>query len=91
MVMVCACTRFKDGAYEFILKQEGARTAETNKTIFGNGLNLTTFPAVGAIVCHRLRWEAVGKNLKPTKPYVVAKHVINLVANRPKLIVGPNQ
>ena len=67
--------------HDFVVKKlAGDRTAESHKTAFALGLKKDTFPSVGCISAPRLRWEKVGKNLKPTKPHILTKTNIHLLS-----------
>lgn len=72
--------------YDFVLSAEpgSTRDSHTNKTIFGTALNRNTFPTKGLMLVQRFRWVQVGKNLKPTKQYVVTRVRIPLTAGKPK-------
>ena len=57
-----------------------------SKTIFAHKLQRTTFPTKALTVSQRFRFIPIGKNLKPTKPYVIATRKIDLKAGKPKLV-----
>ena len=61
-----------------------ARDNYMNKTIFSCKLKSKTFPTAALAVAQRFRFVSVGKNLKPTKPYIVTSRAVTLTPGRPK-------
>ena len=73
-------------AHQFQVKKND-REAQTHKTIFAVHLKRAKLMESPIIIgVPRLRFESVGKNLKPTKPHIVTKAAITLVKGKPKLI-----
>ena len=72
--------------HDFVLTVASTRESVTNKTIFGMNLKRDTFPTAALNLAQRFRWAPVGKNLKPTKQYVVTSKTIELKAGKPKQV-----
>ena len=72
--------------YEFQIKQE-ERGAHTNKTIWGFNLQPSRFASGALRLVMRFRFEPVGANLKPTKPYVITTRAITLKKDKPYCIL----
>ena len=75
------------GKFEFQLKSTEERGAHTNKTIFAHGFHCDRFTNAQISVVMRFRYESVGQNLKPTKPYVITISQIKLEKDKPMLIL----
>lgn len=63
-----------------------AREKYTIKTVFSFALKNGCIDSQHLAIAHRFRWEPVGKNLKPLKPYIVTAHSITLAKNKPKQV-----
>ena len=72
---------------DYVLSTMGsARDNFMNKAVFSCKLKRASFPTSALSVAQRFRWVSVGKNMKPTKPYVVTSAAITLTPGRPKRV-----
>jgi hypothetical protein len=62
-------TTIKD--MDYVIKSEHEVNSLSIKTAWGFKLKRNTYPTSLLQVAFRFRWVAVGKCLKPTKPYIV--------------------
>ena len=74
------------GNYEYQMKHGEDRDNHTNKTIFAHGFQADRFGTLVGLAT-RFRFEAVGQNLKPTKPYVITTKKIELLKDKPVMIL----
>lgn len=75
------------GKYEFQLKTQEDRSSHTNKTIFGHAFDADKFSRASVSMVMRFRYESVGQNMKPTKPYVLTNRQIRLDKDKPMMIL----